>query len=240
MTVLFGQGGGSFAGAPVADAGPESSPNVEQSIATADFDGDGIPDLAFADFEQESLTILKGAGNGDFSPVFHYAFPTSSTANILPVSIAAADFNRDGKPDVAALVDAAPAAMQGAVQIFLGNGDGTLQAPLSFPLPAANMSFIAAADLNGDGIPDLAATAQAEFGSAGKGDGHLRVYDLRNSRRNFGLARLWRFQSRWKLDVAIANQSAGAVEILLGRGDGTFIAGSVTPVSTGFPINGAR
>lgn len=66
-----------------------------------------------------------------------------------------------------------------------------------------------------------------------------RAYDLRNSRRNFGLARLWRFQSRWKLDVAIANQSAGAVEILLGRGDGTFIAGSVTPVSTGFPINGA-
>ena len=75
LTVLFGQGGGSFAGAPVADACLKSSPNVEQSIATADFDGDGIPDLAFADFEQESLTILKGAEKRRLLPGFSLRVP---------------------------------------------------------------------------------------------------------------------------------------------------------------------
>ena len=50
---------------------------------------------------------------------------------------------------------------------------GTLQAPLSFPLPAANMSFIAVAQsAMGDGIPDLAATAQGGVWIwLGKGDG---------------------------------------------------------------------
>jgi hypothetical protein len=101
------------------------------------------------------------------------------------------------------------------------------------------VSFIAAADLNGDGIPDLAATAQGGVWIwLGKGDGTFAapttyvIPDATLASIAFG-----DFNRDGKLDVAIANQSAGAVEILLGRGDGTFTVGRVMPVSTVFPIN---
>ena len=61
----------------------------------------------------------------------------------------------------AVLADVAPYGLtQGEVEVFLGNGDGTLQQPVSFVLNAPNPAFIAAGDFNGDGIPDLAAAAE--------------------------------------------------------------------------------
>ncbi len=139
-----------------------------QAIATADFDRDGIPDLADASVVPESLTILKGSGDGNFAPSFRYAFP-----DLIPVSLATADFNRDGKQDVVALVEIPMGVTsQGEVQIFLGNGDGTLQTPTSLALAGVNPTFLAVADLNDDGIPDLAATAQGGVWIwLGKGDG---------------------------------------------------------------------
>lgn len=243
LTVLFGQGGGVFAGAPIAAAGAGGENEVGQSIAAADFNGDGIPDLAFTDRIQEFLTILKGAGNGDFAQAFRYTFPTGS--GLYPVSLAVADFNRDGKPDIAVLVDVSQGT-QGEVQIFLGNGDGTLQSPTSLALPAAGVSFLAAADLNGDGIPDLAATAQgAVWVWLGKGDGTFSApvsYTLQGA---YGLpgATLTSlvfgdFNRDGKLDIAVANQSAGKISILLGIGGGAFTTGRAILSGEGDPVSG--
>jgi hypothetical protein len=64
LTVMFGQGGGAFAGAPISNAGPGGALELGQAIASADFNRDGIPDLVLADFESGFVDILQGAGYG--------------------------------------------------------------------------------------------------------------------------------------------------------------------------------
>ena len=236
LTVLFGKGGGAFVGAPIVNAGAAGFTTESQAIATADFNGDGIPDLADASLVPESLTILKGSGDGNFTPSFRYTFP-----NLIPVSIATADFNRDGKQDVAALVEIPiGVSSQGEVQIFLGNGDGTPQTPTPLAFAGVNPTFLAAADLNGDGIPDLAATAQGGVWIwLGKGDGTFSepvVYSIAGATLT-SLA-IGDFNGDGRPDLAVANQSGQNIAILIGKGDGTFSGGSTIPVSVPLPAGG--
>jgi hypothetical protein len=90
------------------------------------------------------VSILLGDGNGGFQAVVNY--PTGST----PFSVAVADFNGDGKLDLAVANE-----LSGTVSILLGKGDGTFRrqidyATLRFPIS------VAVGDFNGDGKPDLA------------------------------------------------------------------------------------
>jgi uncharacterized protein (TIGR03437 family) len=236
LTVLFGKGGGTFVGAPIVNSGADGFSVYAQPIAIADFDGDGIPDLADASHVPESLTILKGAGDGNFATAFRYAFP-----DLLPVSLATGDFNHDGKQDVAALVlIPTGVSSQGEVQIFLGNGDGTLQPPTSLALQAINPTILAAADLNGDGIPDLAVAAQGGVWVwLGKGDGTFfapAVYSIQSTALTSLV--IGDFNDDGRPDLAVANQSAQNVAIFIGKGDGTFSAGNAIPVSVPAPSAG--
>jgi hypothetical protein len=207
---------------------------IAQAIAAADFDGDGIPDLADTSLAPESLTILKGAGDGNFAQAFRYAFP-----DLVPVSLATGDFNRDGKQDVAALVQIpSGVSSQGEVQIFLGNGDGTLQPPMSLALQAVNPTFLAVADLNGDGILDLAATAEGGVWAwLGKGDGSFSgpvVYSIAGA--TLPSLVIGDFNGDGRPDLAVANQSGQNIAIFIGKGDGTFRAGGAIPVSVPPPL----
>jgi hypothetical protein len=69
-----------------------------------------------------------------------------------PTSVAAGDFNGDGKPDLAAANHGS-----NSVSILLGNGDGTFQAARGFDAGSSALSFgIAVGDFNGDGKADVA------------------------------------------------------------------------------------
>jgi uncharacterized protein (TIGR03437 family) len=91
--------------------------------------------------------------------------------------MALADFNQDGKLDLAVTLGS-PQNSAAGFAILLGKGDGTFQAPIINPLAADS---IAAADLNGDGIPDLMVITQASSTASsslyyllGNGDGSFQ------------------------------------------------------------------
>ena len=78
--------------------GPNSSLEATYETVVADFDVDGQADLAVPLTLASTIQIYRGNGNGTF------AAPVSYPANGPVVSIAAGDFNGDGKPDLAAAI----------------------------------------------------------------------------------------------------------------------------------------
>src|SRR5439155_123401 len=84
-------------------------------VAVADFDRDGIADLAVANGTRNTLSVLLGKGDGSFRSAVDYP------AGDLPVSLAVGDFNRDGFPDLVV----ANNLVSGTVSVLLGNGDGS-------------------------------------------------------------------------------------------------------------------
>ena len=154
VTVLLGNGDGTFK-APVTIASPIG---FTRSIAAVDLNGDGKPDLVvsnednpaiMANYSGVYLTLL-GNGDGTFTNTpgsyqAYQGFPGSAT------SIAIADFNGDGKPDLALASD-----FYDAITIQLGNGDGTFTATPASTVKSLGQTLVTA-DINGDGLPDLAA-----------------------------------------------------------------------------------
>lgn len=165
LQLYLGNGDGTFGSAltpPIADnIGTPSFGSVLGQIALADMNGDGKPDLitlGSANNINAELAISIGNGDGTFQKPTILDFGSGSS---LGYGLAAADFNGDGKIDVAVTGFNPPF----DTGIFLGNGDGTVQAFTSgsgavepsqaIYLLAYGSSF--ATDINGDGKPDLVA-----------------------------------------------------------------------------------
>lgn len=178
MSVFFGRGNGMFWGAPASIApGLSATNNIGFGVVTADFNDDGIPDLAFSDLSGK-ITILQGTSDGTFNPVFQYQLANGSSG--LPVAIVTADFNGDGEPDLAVAAENYNPARPNLALVFLGNGDGTFQEPRVVTLASGlSISSLAAGDFDGDGKTDLAVVVNTQNGGTadevlvflGRGDG---------------------------------------------------------------------
>jgi len=144
ISILHGNGDGTFR--PAISSPTGGSPFV----AVADFNGDGRMDVAtgtgMARGESDIGTLLIFLGNGDGT----FKAPISSSF-FWPQSFVAADFNGDGKIDLAAAVR--ENIFGGDIRVVLGNGDGTFAA--STQVKGTFASSVAAIDLNNDGRPDL-------------------------------------------------------------------------------------
>ncbi|HEY0307154.1 MAG TPA: FG-GAP-like repeat-containing protein [Acidobacteriaceae bacterium] len=93
ISMLFGKGDGTFI-TPVTTI--PTSAGEPEGIAVGDFNGDGKPDLALADFSGSTAVILLGNGDGTFTE----STPSPATGS-HPTAVAVGDFNGDGLPDLA-------------------------------------------------------------------------------------------------------------------------------------------
>ena len=208
------------------------------SLAVGDFTGNGKLDLAVADKDSGTVSILFGNGDGTFQPAVSYP------AGPLPDFVAVGDFTGNGHLDLAVANGApsGPVAPNGTVSILLGNGDGTFQPAVPYPVEGNDPDSIVVADFTGDGKLDLAVGNY--FGSVsvllGNGDGTFRAghtYSPDKSRSGFeletGSLAVGDFNGDGKLDLASFFYNPfgeSTVNILLGDGDGTFQPAGIFPV----------
>ncbi|MBI4607038.1 MAG: VCBS repeat-containing protein [Planctomycetes bacterium] len=114
-------------------------------VAAADLDGDENLDLAKADAFGDTVSVLRGRGDGTFGPAVRFA------AGDYPDALASADLDGDAKADLAAANG-----LGGGVSLLWNRGDATFGAPSAL-LPAERVYAVLAADLDADGDQDLAA-----------------------------------------------------------------------------------
>jgi hypothetical protein len=192
------------------------------AVVAADFNGDGLVDLAAS--ANGLVAVLPGKGDGTFEPAI------ITTTPVIPSwsGLAVADFDRDGKKDLA---------IKGAgsgLRVLFGNGDGTFT--LSGPLDSSNSGghFVAVLDANGDGFDDMV-TANGP-GTAlrvilGNGNGTFQgAINITVPSGPMALA-VGDFNGDGRPDLVSANNAAGNVSVLLGNGQGGF--NNVTNIATG-------
>jgi uncharacterized repeat protein (TIGR01451 family) len=215
-----------------------------QAVVVADFNGDGHPDIAVANSGSGNVSVLLNKGDGTFKPAINFDAGMAG-----PTFIEVADFNNDGKQDLAVWSGTSP--VSSTVSILLGKGDGTFLAPKTTPLPAAVDQAtldLAIADFNLDHKPDLAILVHDANGGgssrilllAGNGDGTFQAAQQVSDALSSGggafptLRYLLTadFNGDTKPDLAV--QVSAGVAILLGQGDGTFLAGATVPAAAGF------
>jgi hypothetical protein len=147
VAILLGKGDGTFTPAVAYDSGGQ----VAMSVAVADVNGDGNPDLMVADCSSSdcangTVGVLLGKGDGTFQAAVSY-----DSGGPHAISVAVADVNGDSKPDLV-VANYYPTS---SVGVLLGNGDGTFQAAVTYDSGGQQPISVASADVNGDGKPDL-------------------------------------------------------------------------------------
>lgn len=152
VDVALGAGGGGF-GTPASFA---SGAGAAEALVLGDVNRDGRPDAQVAD-GGGAVSVLLGNGSGGFG-----APASVSSGGSLTFDLVAADYNGDGNLDLATANY-----LSGNMSVLLGHGDGTFGAPTTTRVAytASHPFAIAAGDLNGDGVVDLAVAARGSVGT---------------------------------------------------------------------------
>jgi hypothetical protein len=220
VSILLGNGDGTFQ--HHVDYATSTFPF---SVAVGDLNRDGAVDLVVANASccigPNTVSVLLGNGDGTFQ--VHKDYGTGGD----PRSVAVADFNRDGKLDLATANDTT-----GTVSILLGRGDGTFPTHVDYVTGRLVISIVAG-DFNSDSEADLAAVNTGDNTTSvllGNGDGTFQSpVDYQTGPGPNAIA-MGDFNRDGKADLVVANDNT--VSVLTGNGDGTFRA--ATNYGTGY------
>ncbi len=183
------------------------------SVAVADLRKNGLNDVVTG--LNRSVSVLLNEGKGKIIDGVWTTVPGGNNCG------AAADFNGDGKPDLAVLTS-------NGLQILLGTGKAGAPYSLGATIPLSGGGCPIAGDLNGDGIPDLLEGANSLGGVGvylGNGDGTFRMASVIPLSPTNNMA-LGDFNHDGRVDVATSSN-----QLALGNGDGTFQAPVVLAAS---------
>src|SRR2546428_829623 len=187
------------------------------AIAVRDFNGDGINDLAWVNYQSDNIAVFLGNGDGTFRPPVTYAVGDG------PTSIAVGNFNGNANGDGTTDLVVANY-LSTTVTVLVSNGDGTFQPPRTFDA-GISPAFVAVADFNGDYNQDLVVVNFFSTTIAvllGNGDGTFQSPQFFGVGPNPQVVAVGDFNGDAKLDLAVVNAGAATLSVLLGNGDGTF------------------
>lgn len=201
-----------------------STGTTPTAVALPSLTGNGILDLAVANFGDNTVSVFTGNGSGTF------AGRTDIPAGNGPSAVVAADFNLDGKTDLAVVNET-----DATVEIFLGNGDGTFAIGQTIPVGNGAVAVVAG-DFANNGIPDLAVVNEASNTVSillGNGDGTFRAGTTINVPGAPDAIVAADINNDANLDLAIASKTLNQVTVLLGNGDGTFVQSAALTTGNG-------
>ena len=153
VSILLGNGDGTFNSGAIVSV-PGNCP--VSGLAAGDFTVDGKPDLLAVCGFQPTIWVLPGLGSGQFAPGISTQLPQLALVGFAEGTfqgMAVADFNRDGKLDVALALSNNDLSNPN-LEVMLGKGNGAFQPPTAVLTTGMPVSVVAA-DMNGDGKPDL-------------------------------------------------------------------------------------
>jgi len=221
VAVILGNGDGTFQ--PPVNYLLNAGNPVPCSVLLADLKGDGNLDIITTNSNTATMSIFinKGDGTGTFNAP--YTINTGSE----PGDVIAADFNGDGKIDLAT-----EDTSSNTVSIYIGNGDGTFKPRVTYPV-GNKPSGILAFDFNGDGIMDLAVANSSSNTISmlfGNGDGTFQNQIVTPMPAGVGNGMgAADFNGDGVPDIAMANAAYNSIVTLFFQNRGSGGGGSASP-----------
>src|SRR2546421_2253427 len=221
----------------------DSGGQIGADVVTADFNGDGVPDVAVindGDGQHSQVSLLLGKSDGTLQALTNYPIER------FPRKIAVGDFNGDGKSDLVIAISSEQSSATYGLDVLLGNGDGTLQASVFYSL-AGRPQDIAVADFNHDNYSDVAVKNDDSLYTSNINESGVSVLlsgkdgtlspetQYPFSGHLIGIA-VGDFNNDGELDIATENVYTSEINVLSGVGDGTF---GERKISAG-PVNAFR
>jgi len=199
------------------------------SLAVADFDRDGQPDIAAADNGTGAVSLLLGRPGGSLGAAMGH--PVGGRM----LSVAAGDFDRDGYVDLVVRTYPPRTASSRTVSVLPGGPGGSLGAPTTYPVGDGVAESVGVGDFNGDGDLDLAVpnslsnTVSVLLGGPGASFGGQTTYPVGDTNGDPRWVVVGDFNRDGDPDLAVTNYSSGTVSVLLGGPGGSFGSQTLYP-----------